>query len=793
MWEHEEVPPGPSNGRVPAVRILEARAMRLRTILVVAVGLVLILVAIVAVRSIDFDRYKGLVADRVKAATGRELKIAGKLGLEIGFSPAVVVEDVSFANAPWGSRPEMVKVRRFELEVALVPLIFRDIRIKRLVLVQPDILLETDAKGIGNWSPGGAALPQAPAAAKPGEAKGGLAGLAVERVRIEKGSLTYRDGKTRRATSLVLDRLDLQAKDATSPLAIDLAAACNGKVFSLAGTAGPLSELQAPSRPYPVKLSLKAGGATVEIDGTIAKPMEAAGIDLKVTAKGDELAEAALLADQKVPALGPFSVMARLTGSPEALSVSGIDASVGRADQVLVKATGAVKDALHARGIDLAVAVESKEPRSAVKAFGLDLPPMPPLSAAARIQDAQGAYAFEDLKSSIGKSNLTGSGAVWIGGPRPRAKAQLASGLLDLAELFPSEATGKAGAAGVQKSRQSGADRWVFPADPLPLGGLKAADADLVIKVDRLILPNRLTVEAVAAHLVLSGGRLEVQPLGLRIGGGSAAGQVALDASAGEAATLVARIDAKGIDLGQALKQMGNPDLVTETKTDLSLNVRGTGGSVRDLMAGLNGDVLLVLGEGRVHSSFVEWLGADLLTQVVEKLNPFGKRDPYTELKCGVVRFAAKDGIASTDKGIAFETTKMTVVSSGTVNLKTEAIDFSLRPEAKQVVGIGAGELFKLLRVRGTLAEPKVGVDELGVGKTALSIGAAVATGGLSFLAEALAKRVMADPRPCETAKGKTPAPPKSGAAPSAAAPAGQQPPKEGSGVEQFFKNLFGK
>jgi uncharacterized protein involved in outer membrane biogenesis len=769
--------------------------MRLKTVLIAAAGVILVIIvaAVVVLQSIDFNKYKSLVAERVKAATGRELKIGGNLDLKVGFSPAVVVEDVSFANAPWGSRLQMVKVRRFEVEVALFPLIFRDIRIKRLILVQPDILLETDAKGIGNWSLGDGAAPPTPPAAKQAETKPELAGLAVEKVRIEKGILTYRDGKTKRATSLTLDRLDIQAKDVTSPLTINLAAAYNGKAFTLAGITGPLSELQAPSRPYPVKLSLKAGGATVEVDGTIAKPVEAAGIDLKVTAKGQELAEVARLAGQKVPALGPFAVAARVTGSSQALSVSGIDASLGKAEQALVKATGAVKDALHARGIDVSVAVESKDLKSAAQAFGVDLPPVPPLSAAARIRDIQGAYAFEGLKGSIGRSNLTANGTVSIGGARPRLRAQLASGLLDLSELLPKEATGKAGAAAAQKSQQSGPDKRVFPADPLQLGGLKAADADLDLRVDRLVLPNKLPVEAVTAHLVLSGGRLEVQPLGLRIGGGTATGQVALDASAGKAASLAARIDAKGIDLGQVLRQMGNPDLVTGTKTDLSLNVRGNGGSVRDLMAGLNGEVLLVLGEGRIHSSFVDWLGADLLTQVVEKVNPLRKTDPYTELKCGVVRFAAKDGIASTDKGIAFETNKMTVVSSGTADLRTEAIDFSLRPETRQLVGIGAGELVKLLRIRGTMAEPKLGVDEIEVGKTALSIGAAVATGGLSFLAQSLAKRATADPRPCETAKGGTPAPARAGAAPSTAAPAGQQPPKEGSGVEQFFKNLFGK
>jgi hypothetical protein len=764
--------------------------MRLRTVLIAAGGLALVLIvfAIVLVRSLDLNRYKGLIADRVRAATGRELKIGGNLGIEIGFSPAVVAEDVSFANASWGSRPDMLRVRRLEVQVALVPLIFRDIRIQRLVLVQPDILLETDARGMGNWSLGGAP----PAAAKPGEAKGGLVGLAAERVRIEKGTLTYRDGRTRQATRLTLDRLDLRARDATSPLTIDLAAAYNGKALALAGTVGPLSELRAPSRPYPVKLSLKAGGATVEAAGTIARPLEASGIDLRVTARGQEVAEVARLAGRTVPAMGPFVVTAQVAGSSRAVSLSGIDAGVGKAGQVLVKATGAVRDALNARGITLAVAVEAKDPRSAAKLFRVDLPPLPPLSAAARIRDVPGAYAFDGLEASIGRSTLTGGGAIAMGGPRPKVKAQLASGLLDLSELFPREATAEAGAA-APKGPQASRDRRVFPADPLPLGGLAGVDAELDLKVDRLVLPNKLPVEALAARVLLAGGRLELQPLSARIGGGAAAGRIGLDASSGPTARLAVKMDAKAIDLSQVLRHMGHPDLVTGVKADIALDIRGSGDSVRDLMAGLSGEALLFLGEGRIQSSFIDWLGADLLTQVVERLNPFGRKDPYTELKCGVMRFTARDGVASSDKGIAFETSKMTLVSSGTVNLKTEAIDFSLRPEARQVAGIGAGELVKLLRVRGTLGEPKIGMDELEVGRTALSIGAAVATSGLSLLAETLAKRAMADPRPCETAKGKGPASQKSGVAPSAAPPRAQAPPKEEGGIEQFFKGLLGK
>ncbi len=82
--------------------------MRLKTILLAAAGAVLLLgvAAAVALRSLDVNRYKGLIVEQVKAATGRELRIGGNLELKIGLSPAVTAQDVSFANAPWGSRAE---------------------------------------------------------------------------------------------------------------------------------------------------------------------------------------------------------------------------------------------------------------------------------------------------------------------------------------------------------------------------------------------------------------------------------------------------------------------------------------------------------------------------------------------------------------------------------------------------------------------------------------------------------------------------------------------------------------
>ena len=111
---------------------------------VLAVAVVVAGVAIL--KSLDFNEYRGLIAEQVKAATGRDLTISGELNLELSLSPAVSMEGVTFANVSWGTRKDMVTLKRLALEVELLPLLTGDVRVKRLVLVGLDLLAETDAR-----------------------------------------------------------------------------------------------------------------------------------------------------------------------------------------------------------------------------------------------------------------------------------------------------------------------------------------------------------------------------------------------------------------------------------------------------------------------------------------------------------------------------------------------------------------------------------------------------------------------------------------------------------------------
>jgi hypothetical protein len=89
---------------------------------------VAVIALVVIVKTLDLDRYARLAIAEVKTLTGRELTVRGKLEVR-GFPRLkVIAEDVSFANAAWGSRPEMLKAKRVEGTIALLPLLQRKVQ-----------------------------------------------------------------------------------------------------------------------------------------------------------------------------------------------------------------------------------------------------------------------------------------------------------------------------------------------------------------------------------------------------------------------------------------------------------------------------------------------------------------------------------------------------------------------------------------------------------------------------------------------------------------------------------------
>lgn len=727
--------------------------MRLSTMLkgAAVIGVALVIAMIAAVKAIDFNKYKDFLAQQVLEATGRQLTIAGTLELKPGLVPMVIAHGVSLANLPGGSRPEMIKVERIEAEIALLPLLKREIRVQRLVLNAPHILLEN-----GNWHmavrpPAGQTHTKG---APPTYTKGvPPTRFSLRELKIKNARVSWRDGAGQ-TTGMNLHKLTiLPDQGPAGALVVQATGDYQTRGYDVTGKVGTLAALHS-GKPWPVQVKAALSGVNLTVDGTIADPRSVSGMDLRLTIQGDELAEIARLAGMSldgraIPAIGPFKLAARLGDGGGRWALGEIDAALGKRDIALISAKGAIKDVLAPAGVELIVQVESENLAGLSRLVGHDIPSMGPLRLFGALRGGGGQWALADLRASLAGSDLAGDAMLKFD-KRPRLSAKLHSTTLALTD-FTTPAAKHGERLEPKAAPRPGSDGRLFSADPLPVEALRAVDADIALHVGRLIVgPSPIT--DVTAELALKHGRLTLAPTHARLGDGEIEGHAVLNLAGRP--SLAVKLGARQIELGRLVKD-GGSDGLSGGRADLRLDVTGNGGSVRELMATASGDAELKVGEGRIHNRAVDWTGGDLLVQVLGSLNPLATSDDTTQMSCAVARFTLKDGIAVADRGIAVETAKVDVVGAGTVDLRAEALDLGITSRARDGLGLSlGGHLAGVTRLRGTLAQPSMAIDEIGAVKAAGSVGAAVATGGLSLLGDLLFDKVAADTSPCQTALG---------------------------------------
>jgi hypothetical protein len=315
-----------------------------------AIGIVTLLVAIVAaalifLKTIDPKAYVADASRLVKERTGRDLTVSGAVNLNVSLTPEIVVESVSLANAPGGSRKDLLRLKRLELEIALLPLLTGEVKISRLVLKEPDILLEVDPKGRGNWEFGQKA--QAGESAAPQSA---TPAVRVGALQLEKARLAYLDHRTKKRTELTLAHLKAEARALlASGYELDAAGALNGQAFSVKGNIGDPREAIA-GRALALDLVAKIPGLEARLDGEVEQPRSLKGIDANVQLDVTDARAAGAFAGAAVPDFPPLKVEARIRDSGSGRSVDPLRVTLGKS-----RLEGSIK-------------VEDKEPRDRVTA-----------------------------------------------------------------------------------------------------------------------------------------------------------------------------------------------------------------------------------------------------------------------------------------------------------------------------------------------------------------------------------------------------------------------------------------
>lgn len=320
-----------------------ARALRIALIAVVAVIAIVAGAGAVFVAQFDPNSLKPRIIAAVKRATGRDLLLNGKIGLALSLPPTIQAEDVAFSNPPGFSRPQMATLQSIELNLALLPLLSRRIEINRLVLIKPDILLETATNGQPNWQMSPEVSPTAPAgsekpAGSQADTSGGktAASVSVDTVRIQDGTVAYRDDATGKATTLGLPRLLATAASPNSPLHVDADARYQSTDFSLVADTGSLTRLQDPAAtsPWPLKVALTVGSAKLTTDGSMTRPLQGRGYNLAIGGMvPDATVLTPLLQGFVPPPLHGVSFSANIADSGNKLpDVSSLTLQVGSSD-----------------------------------------------------------------------------------------------------------------------------------------------------------------------------------------------------------------------------------------------------------------------------------------------------------------------------------------------------------------------------------------------------------------------------------------------------------------------------
>ncbi|MDH3474953.1 MAG: AsmA family protein, partial [Rhodospirillales bacterium] len=492
--------------------------------LVVLGLIVIIVVAVIAVpRFIDWNGFKPEIAEAVRDATGRELRIDGDIEVTIWPGLEFSVSGIRLSNAPGAAEPEMVSVAGVSGRIGLFPLIGRSVEIERLVIEQPVAHLEVDAAGRPNWifettktaRKDTARKEREQEAAAPERDEGlPISELRLGEVRIERGLVTYSDAVTGQR---------IEAKDI-------------GVTLGLAGL----------NSPFTMAGKLNLNGEDVTLDLSLDTPGGLLGGERA-------LAKAALAAPR---------ISAAYDGGLQQKPVPGLDGTFG----LDIPSVGQLAAWL-GRPLDPAQ------------------PDPGPLKVQARFSGDGAKVALEEATIKGDALDAKASGSFDGSGEIMKLALKVESGVLDIDRYLPppSEAprATKARADGDRPKQRPGHPLEALPDEPIDLSPLRQAEADVAIDIGGIKAVG-FEVGHIAFTTTLKGGVLAADLSEILLYGGKVQGTTVLDAS-GEALGVDAAFTVDKVDVGALARAATKGEAPVAGIASGSLTAKAQGASPRAL------------------------------------------------------------------------------------------------------------------------------------------------------------------------------------------------------------------
>jgi len=565
---------------------------------------------------------RGEVVRVVEGATGRELTIAGDVGVSYWPVLGLRAADATLANVEGGRAPAFIAADEIDIGVELRPLFNRQVVVRRLVLQQPRIALEVDAEGKPNWilEPRRAETPTTPTA--PTEPTIDLGSTRLREVSVSNGEVSFYDA--RQGAGWVAGDVDIRTAITSldEPMRVEGSLRYNDRDVDLDAVlarpgAAIRGELTALSLDIESELLNAAfSGQTVATSGEIAGTVRASGPNLR------DLAAWVGTPMQGGAGFGQFAVTGRLVigGGAYDFSNAGfsLDQVRGRGDFILSEVRG--KPYLSGR----------------LELFDFDLNP-------------------------------------YLTGTAPPATSE---GEAVAAAAMPDAGQGAAASLAVVEPAPRALDVQAAPSEtPIDFSGLRAFNADLEL-VTAAVLVQQMRVDSARLNLVLNDGFLAATLHNVSLYGGSGRGRFEIDAR-NPSTRISEDLAFSGVDARRFLTDAINLSNI-EGRAELSLNLRAEGRTQAEILSSVDGRTHIEVVSGVLHGVDLGGVAATIRNALRGELIAPEARTPFQGFSA---TFAIADGMVASDD-LSFNTPDLRIPGIGVIDIPRRRIDVRLAPRS---------------------------------------------------------------------------------------------------------------
>src|SRR5579863_346398 len=199
----------------------------------------LLVVAVLAVPFfVPIESYKTEIIALVKTATGRDLRIGGRVSFSLLPRVMLQANDVALSNPVGSIAPDMLRLKTLNVTLRFFSLLHGTIEIEQIKLDEPTIALEVDKAGRANWAFSGSTPRETragpPSAELTPQEASGMPSISFADVSVAGGQASYFDQRSGEKQLLSDIDLQLSLPNLSGPFAVKGTATWNAEPVTLA-------------------------------------------------------------------------------------------------------------------------------------------------------------------------------------------------------------------------------------------------------------------------------------------------------------------------------------------------------------------------------------------------------------------------------------------------------------------------------------------------------------------------------------------------------------------------------